>query len=57
MTKGDNNVADDTQLFPGDQEFVMNSDVVGVIYGVVPFLGWPFLRINELIARPTTYTN
>ena len=55
LTKGDNNIANDAALYPGDQKYATSDDVVGVVRGVMPFLGWPAIKLNELFARPTTY--
>ncbi|PLN86612.1 putative signal peptidase I [Aspergillus taichungensis] len=40
LTKGDNNVADDTLLYPAGEEFVGREEIIGVVKGSVPWLGW-----------------
>lgn len=55
LTKGDNNAANDVQLYPGDQIFASRKDVIGVVRVIVPSLGWPMIKLSELMSRPTTY--
>lgn len=57
LTKGDNNIAVDTQLYPDDQEYASSDDIAGVVRVAVPHVGWPIVRLNELFARPTRYTD
>ena len=60
LTKGDNNEADDTLLFPAGQRFVDRDEIVGVVAGSVPFLGWatilfseyPWLKLVAIAALP-----
>ena len=40
MTKGDNNAVDDTGLFPIGQPLVDRDEIIGVVKGFVPCLGW-----------------
>ncbi|KAE8132834.1 hypothetical protein BDV38DRAFT_274837 [Aspergillus pseudotamarii] len=47
LTKGDNNAVDDTMLYPEGQEFVHRENVVGLIRGYVPYVGWISLWLKE----------
>ncbi|PGH15939.1 hypothetical protein AJ79_02106 [Helicocarpus griseus UAMH5409] len=40
LTKGDGNMADDTLLYPQSQKFVSREEVLGVVRGSLPLLGW-----------------
>jgi hypothetical protein len=55
LTRGDNNARNDLQLYPGNQTFASRNNVIGVVRAVVPRLGWPMIRLSELMSRPTTY--
>lgn len=55
LTKGDNNVNNDAVLYPNGEGFASREHVIGVVRGTVPFLGWPFIKLNELLSRPTRY--
>lgn len=58
MTKGDNNEVDDTLLYPVGQNSVDRAEIVGVVIGYAPFLGWativfekyPWLKALGLVA-------
>lgn len=60
MTKGDNNEVDDTLLYPVGQNLVDRHEIVGVVVGYMPFLGWativfdvyPWLKAVGLVAVP-----
>ena len=39
LTKGDNNMADDTELYAKNQDFLNRSDIIGSVVGYVPFVG------------------
>ncbi|PWI69404.1 hypothetical protein PCL_01051 [Purpureocillium lilacinum] len=39
LTKGDNNVADDTDLYARGQDYLERKDIIGSVYGYVPFVG------------------
>lgn len=56
MTKGDNVPHDDFLLYPKKQKFATREDVVGLVRASVPLIGWPFIRVNELLSRPTKYS-
>ncbi|KAL4744289.1 hypothetical protein BDW72DRAFT_188889 [Aspergillus terricola var. indicus] len=40
LTKGDNNALDDTMLYPAGQPYVGRDEIIGVVKGSVPALGW-----------------
>ena len=48
LTKGDNNAADDTELYARGQNFLDRSkDVVGSVMGFVPFVGYVTILLSE----------
>jgi signal peptidase len=47
LTKGDNNDVDDTLLYPVGQHFVDRDEIVGVVVGYAPFLGWATIVFHE----------
>ena len=47
LTKGDNNDEDDRMLYPAGQDFVDRSEVLGVVVGYLPFLGWATIVFKE----------
>lgn len=48
LTKGDNNVADDTELYARGQDYLERSkDVVGSVVGFVPFVGYVTILLSE----------
>lgn len=51
LTKGDNNVFDDVTLYPPGQLFVNREEIVGLVKGFLPCLGWLaiWLRENPLL--------
>ncbi|KAI9923918.1 hypothetical protein ASPWEDRAFT_67270 [Aspergillus wentii DTO 134E9] len=46
LTKGDNNVADDVGLYPGRRTFVYRDEIIGLVRGYVPSLGWASLVVK-----------
>ncbi|KAF2092353.1 hypothetical protein NA57DRAFT_50471 [Rhizodiscina lignyota] len=48
LTKGDNNVVNDRQLYPGQRAYLDRSDVVGIVKAHIPWLGWPAVAISEI---------
>jgi len=40
LTKGDNNVLDDVTLYPPGQPFVNREEIVGLVKGYLPCIGW-----------------
>lgn len=48
MTKGDNNAADDTELYARGQNFLdRKKDIVGSVLGYVPFVGYVTILLSE----------
>ncbi|GAB7350502.1 hypothetical protein MBLNU459_g1096t1 [Dothideomycetes sp. NU459] len=48
LTKGDNNAADDTELYARGQSFLdRKTDVVGSVVGYVPFVGYVTILLSE----------
>lgn len=47
MTKGDNNTADDTELYAAGQNFLFRSDIIGSVVGYVPFVGYVTILLSD----------
>jgi signal peptidase I len=48
LTKGDNNVADDVELYARGQDFLdRDRDVVGSVRGYVPAVGYVTIMLSE----------
>ncbi|ERT01056.1 signal peptidase protein, endoplasmic reticulum-type [Sporothrix schenckii 1099-18] len=47
LTKGDNNVADDTDLYARKQDYLERKDIVGSVVGFVPFVGYVTIMLTE----------
>lgn len=48
LTKGDNNVADDTELYAKGQDYLTRSeDIIGSVIGYVPFVGYVTILLSE----------
>ena len=48
LTKGDNNAADDTELYARGQDYLDRSkDIVGSVIGYVPFVGYVTILLSE----------
>ncbi|MCJ1352497.1 MAG: Signal peptidase complex catalytic subunit [Icmadophila ericetorum] len=48
LTKGDNNLADDTELYARNQDYLERSkDVIGSVVGYVPFVGYVTILLSE----------
>lgn len=47
LTKGDNNVADDTDLYAARQDYLERKDIVGSVVGFVPFVGYVTILLTE----------
>jgi signal peptidase len=47
LTKGDNNAADDTELFARGQDFLERSDIIGSVVGYIPFVGYVTILLSE----------
>ncbi|KAJ5981354.1 hypothetical protein N7499_001634 [Penicillium canescens] len=56
LTKGDNNLIDDTLLYPDGQDYLLRSQIIGFVRGYIPFVGWfvivlqDFTRLREVAA-------
>ncbi|KZF19694.1 signal peptidase complex catalytic subunit sec11 [Xylona heveae TC161] len=48
LTKGDNNLADDTELYARGQDYLDRAaDVIGSVKGYIPFVGYVTILISE----------
>lgn len=48
LTKGDNNVADDTELYARGQDFLnRKEDIVGSVRGYIPMVGYVTIMLSE----------
>lgn len=48
LTKGDNNVADDTELYAHDQSYLdRKEDIIGSVRGYVPAVGYVTIMLSE----------
>lgn len=48
LTKGDNNVADDTELYARGQDYLnRQADVVGSVRGYIPAVGYVTIMLSE----------
>ncbi len=48
LTKGDNNLADDTELYAAGQFFLnRKDDVIGSVVGFLPFVGYITILLSE----------
>lgn len=47
LTKGDNNVADDTDLYARGQDYLERKDIIGSVVGYVPFVGYVTIMLSE----------
>lgn len=48
LTKGDNNMADDTELYAKGQDYLTRSeDIIGSVVGYVPFVGYVTIMLSE----------
>ncbi|KAI9737041.1 MAG: Signal peptidase complex catalytic subunit [Cirrosporium novae-zelandiae] len=48
LTKGDNNIADDTELYARNQKYLTRSrDVIGSVRGYVPMVGYVTIMLSE----------
>ncbi|KAI4200908.1 MAG: hypothetical protein LQ350_003594 [Teloschistes chrysophthalmus] len=48
LTKGDNNHADDTELYARGQDYLERSkDIIGSVVGYVPFVGYVTILLSE----------
>ena len=48
LTKGDNNAADDTELYARGQDYLdRKGDVIGSVVGYIPFVGYVTILLSE----------
>ncbi|KAK4134437.1 signal peptidase complex catalytic subunit SEC11 [Trichocladium antarcticum] len=47
LTKGDNNAADDTELYARGQDYLNRKDIVGSVVGYMPFVGYVTIMLSE----------
>lgn len=47
LTKGDNNPIDDRSLYPLGQAFVGREEIVGLVRGYIPCVGWITIALSE----------
>lgn len=48
LTKGDNNAADDTELYAQDQDYLDRAeDIVGSVRGYIPMVGYVTIMLSE----------
>ena len=48
LTKGDNNLADDTELYARGQDYLKRSeDIIGSVVGYIPFVGYVTILLSE----------
>ncbi len=48
LTKGDNNLADDTELYARGQDYLERSkDIIGSVIGHIPFVGYVTILLSE----------
>ncbi|KAH8895835.1 hypothetical protein GQ53DRAFT_804025 [Thozetella sp. PMI_491] len=47
LTKGDNNAADDTELYARGQDYLVRKDIIGSVFGYIPFVGYVTIMLSE----------
>lgn len=47
MTKGDNNAANDVSLYPKSRDYAYRHEVVGLVRGYVPWIGWLVIGLGQ----------
>ncbi|KAH6718611.1 signal peptidase-like protein complex catalytic subunit SEC11 [Leptodontidium sp. 2 PMI_412] len=47
LTKGDNNVADDTELYARGQDYIERKDIIGSVVAYIPFVGYVTILLSE----------
>ncbi|CAG8026549.1 unnamed protein product [Penicillium olsonii] len=47
LTKGDNNEVDDVSLYPPGQLLVGREEIVGLVKGYLPYVGWLSIGLQE----------
>ncbi|CCC07051.1 hypothetical protein SMACR_01075 [Sordaria macrospora] len=47
LTKGDNNVSDDTELYASGQDYLVRKDIIGSVFAYIPFVGYVTILLSE----------
>ncbi|KAM7198790.1 hypothetical protein V8F33_004804 [Rhypophila sp. PSN 637] len=47
LTKGDNNLSDDTELYAKGQDFLVRKDIIGSVVGFIPYVGYITIMLSE----------
>lgn len=47
LTKGDNNGADDTDLYAKGQDYLERKDIIGSVVAFIPFVGYVTILLSE----------
>ena len=47
VTKGDNNIIDDTVMYPNNQSYLYRRQIVGFVRGYLPFVGWTAIILQD----------
>lgn len=47
LTKGDNNGADDTDLYAMGQDYLERKDIIGSVVAFIPFVGYVTILLSE----------
>jgi signal peptidase I len=48
LTKGDNNLADDTELYADGQDYLnREKDIIGSVVGYMPYVGYVTILLSE----------
>ncbi|KAH8594264.1 signal peptidase-like protein complex catalytic subunit SEC11 [Bisporella sp. PMI_857] len=47
LTKGDNNLSDDTELYARGQDYLVREDIIGSVVGYIPFVGYVTILLSE----------
>lgn len=47
LTKGDNNGADDTDLYAKGQDYLERKDIIGSVVAFIPFVGYVTIMLSE----------
>ncbi|KAK0645751.1 microsomal signal peptidase 18 kDa subunit [Cercophora newfieldiana] len=47
LTKGDNNLSDDTELYARGQDYLVRKDIIGSVVGFIPFVGYVTIMLSE----------
>ena len=47
LTKGDNNLSDDTELYAKGQDYIERKDIIGSVVAYIPFVGYVTILLSE----------